>query len=78
MPNCADNTGYSSRRSSRGSVSSHHAGMYNTMYQPGSGQSSRRSSAGCGPGSRRESIFLNPQDSLDSRDKLRLPHKKVS
>lgn len=67
MPNCASNSGCSSRRSSRASA----AGVYTSTPHTGvySGPSSRRSSSG-GPGSRRESLFLNPQDSLDSNPPL--------
>ena len=67
MPNCAaENSGYGSRRSSRGSTTGiPHSGMYSAFaYGACSGPNSRRSSAGTG--SRRESLFLNPQDSLDS------------
>ena len=63
MPNCAANSACSSRRSSRSAVSG--IGGYPASGGGGSNPTSRRSSAGSRPGSRRES-FLTPQDSLDS------------
>ena len=75
MPNCADGSGLSSRKSSRtGSTSGmpmtgSSAYGHTTVSGPfGSMPNSRRSSAGSRPGSRRGSIFLNPQDSLDSNN----------
>lgn len=66
MPNCASNS-CSSRRSSRSSVSTNYViGMHSGSYGGGSGPSSRRSSGGGGHGSRRESLLVNPHDSLDS------------
>ena len=79
MPNCVDGSGLSSRRSSRAaSAASGGLACLNSYAPlpngpipgslPGSVAGSRRSSAGSRPGSRRESFFLNPQDSLDSNN----------
>ena len=68
MPNCAANSACSSRRSSRASSAVPSLATHSdrgTTGQYGSSPSSRRSSAGSRPGSRRES-FLTPQDSSDS------------
>ena len=75
MPNCVDGSGLSSRRSSRAASAAGVANNYTQLHNgpipgslPGSVAGSRRSSAGSRPGSRRESFFLNPQDSLDSNN----------
>ena len=60
MPNCASSAG-SSRHSSRGSIYSNCYGVPGSGVG-GSGPSSRRSSGSSRPGSRRESLFNNPND----------------
>ena len=75
MPNCVDGSGLSSRRSSRAASAAGVANNYTQLHNgpipgslPGSVAGSRRSSAGSRSGSRRESLLLNPQDSLDSNN----------